>query len=424
MGATALWSILGGWLLYFYLPPDGQPRVPAALYGVATFIPSVLHLFVDPAIGYWSDHTRSRWGRRLPFMFFAIVPLLFFFVLLWTPPVAGESLWNLAYLTLVLGAYNVIYSVHQIPYEALLPELALTDAHRVRISAWYAGFQVLGMILGGLAAPLIERVGYVSTAWIFAGVLLLPFYLPFLVLRERPGRQIEATERLDFRRSLLTTLRNRPFRLFSIAWSLYWITMTLVQTAMPFVATEVCGLTKGDTLYFYLPAVVASLACYPLVTWLAGRWGKWPVFCGSLVASAAILPTLMLVGDWLPGSPAVQGFVWVTLQAVALSGAVILPSAFAAEITDYDERLTGQRREGAYYATWGVLDHLTTGLGGAMLSLLLLLGRGRSDPYGPLGVRLVGVVGGILMLAAFLVFLRYPLREKGGVAGLEAGESA
>lgn len=412
LGSTTIWAVLSGWLLYFYMPPEGTPLVPAALYGIAMFVTSAAHAVIDPPIGYWSDHTRSRWGRRLPFMFASALPMLVFFVLLWTPPVRGESAWNLVYLGVVMLLYKVASSTHQIPYSALLPELALTDHHRVRMSAWYAGSQLLGMISGGFTGLVIENVGYVTAALIYAGAVLPLFYLPFLVLRERPGRQIAVAERLDFRQSISITLHNRAFVIYTATWALYWSTTTFVQAAIPFIVTEICLLTEADTMYFYIPAVLASLACYPLVTWLSVRLGKWRVFSGSLLTSAIVLPGLMLISDWLPVPLKAQGITWAVLGAIVVSGAVVLSPAFAAEITDYDERLTGQHREGAYYATWGLLDHVIGGSASALLPLLLLLGRSRSDPHGPLGVRMVGVIGGALMFAAFLSFLRYPLRHR------------
>jgi GPH family glycoside/pentoside/hexuronide:cation symporter len=323
-----------------------------------------------------------------------------------------KSAWNLVYLGVVMLLYKVTSSIHQIPYRALLPELALADHRRVRMSAWYASFQLVGMTLGGFAGLVIENVGYVTASLIYAGATLPLFYLPFLVLRERPGRHIAVAERLDFRQSISTTLHNRAFLIYTATWALYWSTTAFVQAAIPFIVTEICLLTKADTMYFYIPAVLASLACYPLVTWLSGRLGKWRVYTGSLLASAVVLPGLMLIGDRFPVPLKVQGVFWVILEAAAISGAVMLPPAFAAEITDYDETLTGQRREGAYYATWGLLDHVVTGAASALLPLLLLMGRSRSDPHGPLGVRMVGVAGGIMMFVAFLLFLRYPLRHR------------
>ena len=414
LGSTTIWSILSGWLLYFYLPPAGKgiPLVPLALYSAVVIVNRVIDAVVNPPIGYLSDHTRSRWGRRLPYMFVSALPMLVCFVLLWTPPVKGESIWNLVYLAVILGLYNIAYSFFHIPYRALLPELALTDRHRVRISAWGAGFQMLAMILASFAGPAFESWGYGKTALVYAVAMLPFFYIPFLILRERPGRQIEVAERLNIWTSLSVTLRNKPFRIYTVAWALYWGVMTLIPAAIPFIVTEICLLTKSDTFYFYLAGVLVSLACYPLVTWLSARLGKWRVFQGSLLASAIVLSMLLLIGAWFPIPLEVQGIVWVILEAMALSGAIVLLPAFAAEITDHDAKLTGQRREGIYYATWGLLDNAVTGMALGLMPLLLLLGRSSSDPHGPLGVRMIGIVGGGMMLVAFLIFLYYPLRHR------------
>jgi GPH family glycoside/pentoside/hexuronide:cation symporter len=211
--------------------------------------------------------------------------------------------------------------------------------------------------------------------------------------------------------------RNRAFLIMTATGVFYWGVTTLIQSAIPFIVTEICLLTKTDTMYFYIPALLGSLVCYPLVTWLSGRLGKWVVFSGSLLASALVLPGLMLIGDWLPVPLNVQGIIWITLQAIAMSGVTMLPPAFGAEIVDHDETLTGQRREGTYYATWGLLDQVINGVTAALLPLLLLLGRSRSDPRGPLGVRMIGIVGGVLMFAAFVIFMNYPFRRYSPLKG-------
>jgi GPH family glycoside/pentoside/hexuronide:cation symporter len=414
LGSSAIWSIIGGWLLYFYLPPagEGAPLVPATLYSGTMFATRVVNALIAPPIGYLSDHTRSRWGRRLPYMFLSALPMLALFVLLWTPPLDGVSLWNLVYLTVIHLLYSVAYAFNQIPYTALLPELAVTNQHRVRISAWASSFMLIGMIVGGFAGPLIEAGNYVVMAVAYALFTLPTFYLPFLVLRERPERQIEAHRRLKLGPSLRIMLKNRPFVVMTATGFFYWGTTTFIQAAIPFIATEICLMSKGDTLYFYAPALFASLACYPLVTWLANRFGKTRIFSLSLILSALVLPSLMLIGRWIPLPLAVQGIGWVTLQAAALSGVVMLPMAFGADIVDQDEQLTGQRREGLYYAVWGLLDQVVNALAAALLPLFLLLGRSRTDPQGPLGVRVIGLAGGVMLFIAFLIFQQYPMRDR------------
>lgn len=412
LGSSTLWAVLSGWLLYFYQPPDGQLLVPAARYSAALLITRIFNALATPFIGYWSDHVRTRWGRRLPFVFASGLPLLVFFVMIWTPPVQGESTWNLVYLVVVLAFYNLAYSFNQIPYTALLPELALTDHHRVRISAWTSSFFLVGMSISALAGPLIERVGYSGMALSYAILGLPLFYLPFLVLRERPGRYQSSSKGWNFLDDLRDLFRNRAFVVMSLTGIFFWSTSTFVQSVVPYIVTEICLLEEGDTLYFYGPALLVSLLCYPLITWLADRFGKWRVFAGSLLASAVVLPGLMLIGDWLPLSLRAQGVVWISLQAAVMSGVTMLPPAFGAEIADHGAELTGERREGTYYATWGLLDQIINGVAFSAIPLLLLLGRSHTDPRGPLGVRLVGLIGGVMMFAGFLVFLKYPLRGR------------
>jgi GPH family glycoside/pentoside/hexuronide:cation symporter len=408
LGSSTLWSLSSGWLVYFYLPPGGSPLVPVATYGLVMFVVYIIHASVDLPIGYLSDRTRTRWGRRIPFMFVSVLPTLTFFTLIWTPPTRAESVWNLVYLGIIVLLYRIFSSLLQIPYQALLPELALTDQRRVRMSTWSASFQLIGVILASFAGPAIDALGFLNTMLIFGSVLLPLFYLPLFVLREPNGRPVSTSKRLGFRRDISLTLGNRVFRAFIATRTLVWTTTSLIQAVIPFVVTEVCLLSKSDAVYFYISAVLASLACYPLVNRLSDRVGKWRVFFVSLSASAIVLPGLMFIGQWMPVPLLAQGVVWSASQAMALSGFTVLQSAFVAEITDRDEEVTGQRREGSYYATVRFVDQIVGGAALALLPLLLLLGRSQFDPYGPLGVRIVGVVGGALTFLGLLIFLRYP----------------
>jgi Na+/melibiose symporter-like transporter len=86
-----------------------------------------------------------------------------------------------------------------------------------------------------------------------------------------------------------------------------------------------------------------------------------------------------------------------------------------AEITDEDGIQTGRRREGSFYSVWGLLNQASSGLGMAIIPLFLLLGRSKSDPHGPLGVRLLGLLGGIFLLISYMIFQQYkskPMRTK------------
>jgi GPH family glycoside/pentoside/hexuronide:cation symporter len=413
LGSSTLWGIISGWLLYFYLPPGAQPLVPIALYSLVIVASKLINIMLGLPVGYLSDHTQSRWGRRLPYIIGGalFLPLLFF--LLWTPPHQNESLGNLFYLAIVLIAFSAAYEIHQIPYESLLPELAIRAGDRVSISTWKTVFLLGGNILAGFAGPLIAKLGYAPSMGIFAVVVAPILILPGFPLRKRINHKSPPITKIPFFESLKTTFGNRAFQTFTLSWGLMWTASTFIIGTIPFIVTEVCGLDKADAIYFYLSGIVATLAASPFVSKLSARHGVKAVYRGSLLAGALTLPCLLFIGDRIPASLFAQGILWIVLQSVALAATQILPGAMAAEITDQDARLTGQRREGSFYSVWGLLNQVASGLAAGIIPLFLLLGRSRLDPNGPLGVRLLGLAGGVLLLVSFFVFGYYNLEKPG-----------
>ncbi|MBN2388587.1 MAG: MFS transporter [Anaerolineales bacterium] len=406
VASSTLWGVVNGWLLYYYLPPTGTPLVPAGLFGLVMLVSRGINIAITLPIGYLSDRTRTRWGRRMPYIVGGAICLPFLFLLLWMPPHAGESIWNLVFLALALIGFNVAYEIFQTPYEALLPEIIPEEKQRVNTSAWASGFHLAGAILAGFAGPLIENMGYLRTAFVFALVSAPFLFIPLLFLREKNGGD-RFLSKTSFRESVRSVFDSRPFRIFTITYALFWIASTFVLESLPYIVTEICQLREAATVYFFLPAVLVSLICYPLVSWAANRFGKERVFAASLLAGAIVMPGLMALGEQIPVPLILQGVFWISLQAAVLTGAQVLPTAIAAEITDLDKRRTGQHREGTFFAVWGLLDQLAAGVGSALLPLFLLLGRSAEDPRGPLGVRLLGVAGGLLLCVSFIVFQKY-----------------
>jgi len=411
LGSSTLWGVASGWLLYFYLPPGAPPLEPLAFYSIVILVSKGVNILLGLPIGYISDHTRSSWGRRLPYVIGGAMLIPILFVLLWTPPHNSTPGLTSVYLFLVLIGFNAVYEIHQVPYEALLPELAVGEKDRVAISTWKTGFLLGGNILAGFTGPLISKFGYFHSMLIFAVIVAPILILPGFFLRKKIDSGYQPVRQISFLTSLKITFSNRAFQAFAITWGLMWTAATLVLETLPFVVTEVCHLKESDTVYFYLPAIAITLIAFPFITKMAERYGMKAVFRGSLLAGAISLPGLMLIGEQIPIPLIAQGIIWVVLQSASLAGAQILPGAMIAAITDLDESQTGQRREGSFYSVWGLLNQVSSGLGLAIIPLFLILGRSRSDPHGPLGVRLLGLAGGLLLLAAFWVFRNYKVED-------------
>lgn len=406
IGTTCLSFVVKSWLLYFYLPPEGNPLVPVAFFGAAIFVGRGVGAILTPYIGYLSDNLKHPRGRRLPFMFWAAVPLALTFVLLWLPPGRNESYANLAYLIILAILFRTAFGFYFIPYQSLLPEIARSDAHRTRLSAIQSAFLLGGMFIGGFAGLIIDRRGFLFFAIAYGLISVLFLLAPLIHIREPHDKTGSNARIVKFWSSLKTALANKEFRLFIFVWAIYLMTTTIVQSSAPFIVTEVCRLRESDTVLFYIPGIIASLLWFPIVTVLVKRFGKQKVFSNSLLASAIVFPGTMLIGRWIPIALSTQCFSWAVVQAVSVAGIVVLSSTFVAEIVDKDEQRTGFRREGVYFGVMNVLEQFVTGFALFLLPLMLLIGRGESSPRGPLGVRLTGVFAGAFMFIGYMIFVK------------------
>ena len=133
-------TILYAWLPYFYSPPAdaGLTRyVPLAAFAAVLAGGRILDAVSDPLIGYLSDNTRSRWGRRKPYIFVSTPILFLAFILVWRPPVDSVSMSNVIYLATVLFFYYWAYTGVLIPWFAVLPEMSPNNPkYRLAIQAW------------------------------------------------------------------------------------------------------------------------------------------------------------------------------------------------------------------------------------------------------------------------------------------------
>jgi Na+/melibiose symporter-like transporter len=403
LGNATLTGVMSGWLIYFYLPPGGNALVPLGLFGLAVLISRVTHILSNILVNRFAPRAAS--GRLLYMVGGALfMPLLF--VLLWLPPHAGPSIWNLVYLFLALVAFNAMTGVHQAPYEALLPTLAIREKERGAVGNWRMGFMLGGNILAGLAGPLIEALGYIQAMWIFAAVAAPFLILPGLVLRRRLMQETQPVKRIPSLDNIKAALGNRAFRVFALSWGLMWLGTTFTFETLPYIVTEICRLSKADTAWFCFSTLAASLVAYPVVRKLAERYGVKSVYRASLLAGAVAMPGLMLVSERIPIPLFAQGLLWIVLQTTCLIGAQALPGAITTEIT------TGNPdQQGPLSAFGDLVDQLSSGLALAIIPFFLLLGRSLSDPLGPLGVRLLGPAGGLFLLASFLVFGHYKINR-------------
>ena len=129
-------TVLYAWIPYFYAPPQGSgltQYIPLAAIGIVLAGGRLLDAATDPLVGYWSDRTRSRWGRRKPYIFVSNPILFLAFIIAWRPPVNGNSIANVLFLAVVLFFYYWGYTGVLIPWFAVLPEMSTHNRERVKM---------------------------------------------------------------------------------------------------------------------------------------------------------------------------------------------------------------------------------------------------------------------------------------------------
>jgi glycoside/pentoside/hexuronide:cation symporter, GPH family len=412
LGSEAIGSSAGLWLLYFYAPPADAhlpTLLPSLAVGVLFTAASIVAALDDAVVGYFSDRTTSRWGRRIPYVVLGAPLWSVFFVLLFTPPRDADDAATAVYLLLVFEVYSLLGSVVGTPYEALLPEMVASSGERTALEAVKVYFGVAGTAVGLVGSTvLVHRLGFRAMALAIGVFAVVWQYLAIGGVWGR-ARQSRVPARLGFRDALTTTLRNPAFRVLLPTVVLFALAFQLLETDIPFYTHAVVGTHSwaGSSLLLAV-AIAAACVTLPLFARLARRSSKRRAYRVSMLVAAVTFPLLAL-GGLLPGVLAsAQLLVVAALIGAPIGAHYLFPVPLTADVIDDDSTLTGQRREATYLGSSSFVQRTATGLAPLIVVLLRLLGDTRGHT---LGVRLVGPVAGLTMLCAYLLFGAYALPD-------------
>ncbi len=402
-------SVLSGlfllWANYRYgeLFTGGQK----AWVGVALLIGRFLDAPSDPVVGWWSDRTRSRLGRRRPFIAFGTVPLIVSFALVWAPPGGTDSLANIVWLLVVGTSFFTLFSVVVNPYLAMLPDIARTDDDRVTTSAMLAGFglsaEVMTMVGGSILAGLTSFPVAVAAACIVAVACLM---LPLFVRESAPPEEQKAPE-FGLVEAVRETLANRPFRIFLLSKCLFWLAIRTVIAIAPFFVAGVLGFGEGETEA--QTGLLLAFAIGPAFVWFAvmkrlvRRFSKRLVTLAGL-ASLAVAAALMATVGVLPVDALTYARVLTAASGFAVAIIFAIPNAILADLVDLDERTTGSRREAMYFGAQGFFVKISWG--GASAIVMAAQGAFAGDPAA--AVRVSWLCVAVAAYLAFVTFLKFP----------------
>jgi len=382
-----------------------------AYVGLALLVAHLINAPFDPVVGWWSDRTCTRFGRRKPFIAWGTVPLIVAFALLWAPPGRIDSLWNVAWLLGIASGFFALFSLVVNPYLAMLPDIARSNEDRVSTSALLATFglsaEVVAMVGGSLIAG---KLGFLAAVSVVSATALVCLICPLLV-RERAsgpiGEEAPPPRELGLFRAVRVTLANRPFRIFLLAKCLYWLGTRTIMAMVPFFVVGVLRAPAGQVEL--QSGLLVAWAVGPAFLWfavlrrLARRFSKRQLTLAGL-ACLALGSGLMVTVGTVPIDPMLYARAIVAACAFAIAAVFAVPNAILADLVDLDARLTGSRREAMYFGAQGFF--VKASWGGA--SALVMGLQGACHQYPALAARLSWVAILVTALLAFVVFRRFP----------------
>jgi Na+/melibiose symporter-like transporter len=469
-GAPALPLAMVGLPMAVYLPAvyaDSEGfGLSLAFVGLVLVLARVFDGITDPIIGFLSDRTRTRWGRRKPFVLIGTPLYILGICMLFIPPITFTDVtmfgitfntgypWMLCMLVIVY----VGSTIKDVPYSAWGAELSPNYNERTLITSWREGFVVTGSLIGAFTPAIIFFFGYTKpTDAVYFLSLAIAIVMPVLVINlissvpEFEFKEQKA-ERIPITESFRYVWKNEPYRRLVIAFLFSTIGAAMTNTLSFFFVKHV--LLAGDLYGFYLaPYFLSQLVAIPLWFKLSARIGKhratmvaigWYALWSLFIPLIAIAPMIWFdafqiehILRFLPDSAyqsAVSYFegiptgkflffiVIMCLKGSAIGALSALPAAMAADVIDVDASMTGKRQGGAYFSIWSMTRKLAYALGLFIgTSLVVLWGfDSLADPLNttntPFALLMLAitysVIPALFKFVAMPLFWNYPLTEQ------------
>jgi glycoside/pentoside/hexuronide:cation symporter, GPH family len=330
------------------------------LLGFAMAVPRIAGAISDPVVGTVSDNTRTRWGRRRPFIVCGAVIGAFLLPVIWTPPIASQF-GHFIYLLLILSFYAVAFSVFSVPYGALGIELTTNYDERTRVMAWRGYVQLAGTLSSSWFYWFCLRPIFgnevVGARWlgVLVGVVMLIGATTTVVACKEKTETIGKQPKIALGAALRFTLRNKPFLLLQLVALILMLGLgceTVIGSYVHIYYT--CQGSK--TFASYITGIGGTLTIFSTLAALS--FGLWHSTHSGKRQTALVALFIALFGVCLmpfllvPARPYLIMIEWVIL-AFGIPCANLMFSSMIADICDEDELVTGMRREGAYVAVGG-----------------------------------------------------------------------
>ena len=353
-------------------------NVPIHTAGMVTTGVLVFDIISDPLIGYFSDKTQSRWGRRSPWMFLGAVILAGGTIGLFSvPPDANNNL-SVLWVAGFFGIATIGFTMVSIPYGATAGEMTQDHRERSAMTAWRMGFASVGILIGGTMIPgIASGMGHSMAAIYVSPLIVGPIWISLWMTRKAP--KIQSPSRIPFSGIFNLVVRNRPFLILTVLYGVMTFAIAMITAGLPFAALYLIK-DRGDTM---LSGAANSLSVLSLMfaAFVIGSilsQVAWVLFSNKLTKLGALMLGLCFYIILLVFLYHIFPSTNVTLMAgmfifagMANGSYQQIPWAMYPDLMDLTRNKSGEAIEGTFSAIWLFGQKVANALAPLALSLIL-----------------------------------------------------
>jgi GPH family glycoside/pentoside/hexuronide:cation symporter len=416
MSISLVVTIVGAYFAIFLTDIVG---IPAGKAAIALFVGRTWDWVNDPLIGYLSDRTRSRWGRRRPYLLFGAVPFGLAFVLMWwRPPISSENL-LVVYYSFAYLVFDAAVTIVYMPFVALTPDLTQDYDERTSLTSYRMAFSILASLVAFVVpATIIGRFSpenarrFLLMGIVFGLSSILPILVTFLGTREKVAYRKQKRPR--FLRSLGAAFGNRPFVFSMVMFLLVWMSIDVIQATLLYFVKHAVG-REAQSDIIMAAIFVTALVALPVWLVVSNRADKRRAFVVG-ISFWAVVQVILITLNRQSGMGLIIGM--CVLAGIGVSAAHVLPWSIIPDAIEWDEWRTGSRHEGMFYSIVTLAQKVAAS---AIVPLALLLlqvsgyvAAAESQPTSAVrAIRiLVGPIPALLLISAIVFALFYPLNRE------------
>ncbi|NGY03255.1 MFS transporter [Solimonas terrae] len=421
--------------------------LPAASVGLMIMLAMIVDAVADPLIGHLSDRTRTRWGRRHPFMYGSAIPVAVAYFLLWLPPHGSQAL-QLTYLLILSVAVRVAISCYEIPSSALMSEFSSDYEERTSLSTYRTVFFALGTVIMSLLVfkvlllPTAEQpvgqlnaAGYARYATVSAVLMAFAILISALGTHKRIptlSKPLPVSEHSGLFGGLRALLTDRPYVSVLLCGFMFAVAAGLAATLGVYISTYFWRLGAADLGTIGASAgggLILALAILQFTRRYSKKHIAVSLFSVALVA--IVLPVALGLPGWMPRDPGrlVPILIASTLvTTAAVLAAAVVSLSMVADVADHLDLKTGRRMEGLMFAASVMVNKAVSGVGvflsGVVLSAIHFPEKADPATVDPAIVNEMTLVAavcmGVFATLAILILQFYPITRESHQRTIEA----